>query len=189
MSKKHVRMINWFKYPFIRLLMPFAFGIWLSFSCLNLSDNQVKIVLIVVIFLGVALIVAASAVKDYKYRWVFGVILNLHLILIGITIVHIRDDDLDAEQDVFVARLAECPTEKEKSVKVVIKMQSDAGSVMACFEKNEHSLGLKYGDVIAFYEPPNVVEPPKNPEQFDYQKYLSRKGIMRQVYLKNDSWE
>lgn len=182
-------MINWFKYPFIRLLIPFALGIWLSFSYLNLSDSLVKLALIAVVFLGVTLFVISSTVKAYKYRWIFGLILNLHLILLGVIVVHIRDDDLETDRDVFVARLAECPTEKEKSVKVVLKMQSDNGSVMAYFEKNERSLGLKYGDVIAFFEPPNIVEPPKNPEQFDYQRYLSRKGILRQVYLKNDSWE
>ena len=43
--------------------------------------------------------------------------------------------------------------------------------------------------MIAFYEPPKLVEPPSNPEQFDYQKYLSRKGILRQVYLKDESWD
>ena len=182
-------MINWFKYPFIRLLMPFAFGIWLSFSYLTLSKDDVKIVLSVVAFLGVMLFVIASAVKDYKYRWVFGVILNLHLIFIGVAIVHIRNDDLDSDCDVWVARLMECPTEKEKSVKVVLQMQSDVGSLMAYFEKNERSLSLRYGDVIAFYEPPKLVELPMNPEQFDYKKYLGRKGIARQVYLKNDSWE
>jgi competence protein ComEC len=189
MSEKHVSMVNWFKYPFIRLLMPFALGIWLSFSCLNLSQNMVGYLLVAVVLLGVALFVVASAVKDYRYRWIFGVILNLHLILIGVVVVHIRDDDLDAGREVFVARLAEWPTEKERSVKAVLKMQSDHGAVMAYFEKNERSLGLRYGDVIAFYEPPDMVESPKNPEQFDYQKYLYRKGILRQVYLKNDAWE
>lgn len=182
-------MINWFKYPFIRLLMPFALGIWLSFSCLNLSKNMVGYLLIAVFLLGIALFVVASAVKDYRYRWVFGVLLNMHLILIGVVLVHIRDDDLDAGREVFVARLAECPTEKERSVKVILKMQSDQGAVMAYFEKDERSLGLRYGDVIAFYEPPDMVEPPKNPEQFDYQKYLYRKGILRQVYLKDDAWD
>ena len=182
-------MINWFKYPFIRLLMPFALGIWLSFSCLNLSERGVEFVLLAVVLLGITLFVIASVVKDYKYRWVFGVILNLHLILIGVVVVHIRNDDIDEYCDAFVARLAECPTEKETSVKVILKMQSDQGSVMAYFEKNERSLSLKYGDVIVFYEPPRLVEPPKNPEQFDYRKYLGRKGILRQVYLKNDSWE
>ena len=189
MSEKHVSMINWFKYPFIRLLVPFALGIWLSFSCLNLPENMVIYLLVAVILLGVALFIVASAVKDYRYRWVFGLLLNLHLILIGVVVVHIRDDDLDADREVFVARLAECPTEKERSVKVILKMQSDQGAVMAYFEKNERSLGLRYGDVIAFYEPPDMVEPPKNPEQFDYKKYLYRKGILRQVYLKNDAWD
>ena len=168
--------------------MPFALGIWMSFSCLNLSEKAVIIVLISIVFLGITLFVIAYVVKDYKYRWFFGLILNLHLILIGVAIVYIRNDDLDEDCDVFVARLAECPTEKDKSVKVILKMQSDQGSVMAYFEKNEHSLNLKYGDVIVFYEPPHMVEPPKNPEQFDYQKYLSRKGILRQVYLKDDKW-
>ena len=169
--------------------MPFALGIWLSFSCFNLSERGVEFVLLAVVLLGITLFVIASVVKDYKYRWVFGVILNLHLILIGVVVVHIRNDDIDEYCDAFVARLAECPTEKETSVKVILKMQSDQGSVMAYFEKNERSLSLKYGDVIVFYEPPRLVEPPKNPEQFDYRKYLGRKGILRQVYLKNDSWE
>ena len=182
-------MTNWFKYPFIRLLMPFVLGIWLSFSCLNLPKDELNIVFGAVVVSGVALFVVHSAVKDYKYRWVFGAILNLHLILIGIAIVHIRNDDLDEDCDVWVARLAECPTEKGKTVKVVLEMQSATGSVMAYFEKNERSLNLNYGDVIAFYEPPKLVEPPSNPEQFDYQKYLSRKGILRQVYLKVESWD
>ena len=182
-------MTNWFKYPFIRLLMPFALGIWLSFSYLDLSEIEVNIVLIAVVFLCIVLFVIASAVKDYKYRWVFGVILNLHLVLIGVAIVHIRNDDLDEDSDVWVVRLMECPTEKEKSVKVIANMQSDQGLVMVYFEKNERSLSLKYGDVVVFHEPPKLVEPPMNPEQFDYQKYLFRKGILRQVYLKNDTWE
>ncbi|MBR4837603.1 MAG: ComEC/Rec2 family competence protein [Bacteroidales bacterium] len=182
-------MINWHKYPFLRLLIPFALGIWMSFSCLNLSQNDVKILLAIVVFMGVALLVTASVVRNYRYRWVFGMIMNLHLILIGVAVVHIRDDDLDADCDVFVARLAECPAEKEKSVKVLLKMQSDNSLVMTYFEKNERSMSLRYGDVIAFNEPPKLVEPPKNPEQFDYQKYLFRKGVLRQVYLKSGSWE
>lgn len=187
--EKHVRMINWFKYPFIRLLMPFALGIGLAFLCFEpLSPKLVKFLLLVIVFLGVTLFTVTSVVRDYKYRWVFGVILNLHLILIGIAVVHIRDDDLDADCDYFVAKIAESPTVKEKSVKVIMKMQSDEGAVMTYFEKNERSSGLKYGDVVAFFEPPKLVEPPKNPEQFDYQRYLYRKGILRQVYLKDENW-
>ena len=187
--EKHVRMINWFKYPFIRLLMPFAFGIWLAFSYLDLNKNEVKVLLFAAVFLIVALVVINSAVKDYKYRWIFGLILNMHLILIGVVIVHIRDDDLNTDSAVWVARLAECPVEKDNSVKTILEMQSEECCVMAYFEKNERSLSLKYGDVVVFYDKPRQVEPPKNPEQFDYHKYLNRRGILGQVYLKSDSWE
>ena len=182
-------MVNWFKYPFIRLLMPFMLGIWLSFTYLNLSKNEVKLLLIAVVFLGIVVFVIASVVKNYQYRWLFGVLLNLHLILIGVAIVHIRNDDLESDSDVWVARLTENPAEKEKSVKVILEMQSDVGLVMAYLEKNERSLSLRYGDVIVFHERPKLVEPPMNPEQFDYKKYLARKGISYQAYLKNDSWE
>ena len=186
---KHVSMINWFKYPFIRLLMPFALGIWLAFTCLNLSDIIIDIILFAVIFLGISLFVIHSVVKNYRYRWVFGVLLNLYLILIGVAVVHIRNGDLDNDSDTYVACIAESPTEKEKTIKVMLQMQSDVDLVMAYFEKNELSKSLKYGDVIVFHEPPKLVDSPKNPEQFDYQKYLFRKGVRRQIYLKSDCWE
>lgn len=183
-------MINWHKYPFIRLLIPFVIGIWCSFSLSGMLSGEVmKIVFVVAVGLGVVLVVTTCALRSYGLRWVFGFVLNLHLILMGMSIVHIRDDDIDDDVGVFVARLSECPAEKDKTVKVILQMQSDEGAVMAYFEKNERSLGLKYGDVVAFFEPPNIVEPPKNPEQFDYQKYLFRKGILRQVYLRDDAWE
>ncbi|MBO4574844.1 MAG: ComEC/Rec2 family competence protein [Bacteroidales bacterium] len=183
-------MINWFKYPFIRLLIPLAIGIGAGFLLPAWFNWQtVRMLLVSIIALVVVLFVVASAVKDYRYRWVFGLILNLHLILLGVLTVHIRSEDVPEDGDVWVARLAECPAEKDKSVKVVLKLLSESGSVMTYFEKSERSLSLKYGDVIVFFEPPKLVEPPKNPEQFDYRTYLARKGVSRQVYLKDTSWE
>ena len=183
-------MINWFKYPFIRLLIPFAVGIGLAFLLpAEFMPQNMRMTLAAVVASGMALFVVVSTVKSYRHRWVFGVMMNLHLILIGVAIVHIRSDDIDEDCDVWVARLTECPTEKEKTLKVVLKLLSDSGSVMTYFEKSERSMSLKYGDVIVFYEAPKLVEPPKNPGQFDYRTYLSRKGVLRQVYLRDDAWE
>ena len=182
-------MVNWSKYPFIRLLIPFAIGIWLAFSFPFLIEGNVERVILILSTIGaIVLAVIHSVVRDYQFRWVFGVILNLQLLFLGFAIVHIRDDDLNPDKEVFVARLTECPTVKDKSVKIVLEMLSDHGSVMAYFEKDTRALSLNYGDVISFFERPKLVEPPKNPEQFDYCKYLGRKGILRQVYLKSDAW-
>ena len=147
-----------------------------------------RIIIILSTVGAIILAIIHSVVRDYQFRWVFGVVLNLQLLFLGFTLVHIRDDDLNPYKEVFVARLNECPVVKDNSVKIVLEMLSDHGMVMGYFEKDSKALSLKYGDVISFFEPPKLVEPPKNPEQFDYCKYLGRKGILRQVYLKSDAW-
>lgn len=201
-------MVNWFKYPFIRLLMPLATGIFLSytFEMKNVA-TFVQCCALSSIIMTAVLVVLSVYVRKYSLRWVFGLLLNLHLILIGMFIVHIRDDDLDdihltfcnvESHDVFVARVFECPTIKEKSVKVVLELDGIkhpngdvtdvSGKTMAYFEKSPRAENIRYGDVLVFFDPPDEVERPKNPEQFDYAKYLHRKGISHQVYLKEDRW-
>ena len=200
-------MINWFKYPFIRLLVPFSIGIWLCFSFLwNDAVFDFRQFLPIAALMSVSLFMISRFVMAYSRRWIFGLILDILLILIGVLVVRIRGDDLDVRSisfcdgetaDAFVARVSECPTVKEKSVKVVLEMmavRSDdsireaTGSVMSYFERSEKSENIRYGDVIVFFDPPDEVEPPRNPEQFDYKRYLSRKGISRQVYLRADRW-
>lgn len=201
-------MINWFKYPFIRLLMPFASGIWLAYTLKPENvDALVECCGATMLVLLTILLSVAFFVKKYGLRWLFGLSLNMLLILIGVLIVHIRDDDLDkmnisccesTECEYFVARVSESPTVKEKTVKVILEMiaakqtngvLSDVnGNVMTYFEKTSRAENLRYGDLIVFFDPPDRVEPPKNPEQFDYSKFLFRKGVSRQLYLKDHRW-
>ncbi len=200
-------MINWFKYPFVRLLMPLSVGIWAGFLFLeNEVSLDFEMFLLAVVTLSVSLAVVSKFVKEYTHRWTFGCILNIYLILIGVLVVRIRGDDIDARNisfcdgenaNAFVARVSECPTIKEKSVKVILEMMAvrsddsiceSNGKVMSYFERSEKSENIRYGDVLVFFDPPDEIEPPSNPEQFDYKRYLSRKGISRQVYLRNDRW-
>ena len=201
-------MLNWHKYPFIRLLIPFASGIWLAdFFKPQDADAMALLCVTVSLLLLSSLIVVSNHVKKYSLRWLFGMIVNILLVLIGVFVVHIRDDDLDGlhishreSDDVtcYVARVYDCPTVREKSVKVVLELkgikysggalEEVSGKVMAYFEKTDRAEALKYGDVIVFFDPPDLVEPPKNPEQFDYKTYLSRKEVSHQLFVKDDRW-
>lgn len=182
-------MINWSKYPFVRLLMPLVLGIWLSLYLQIVLPYEIILISIVAASsLTLILLVVSEFVNDYRFRWCFGMLLNVLLILIGVSLTNIRDADVDVQRDYWLARLTECPNVREKSVKVMLDIVGDQGKVMAYFEKSEKSLGLKYGDIIVFLEPPRLVEPPKNPEQFDYRAFLSKKGVYRQVYLKDEFW-
>ena len=200
-------MISWFKYPFIRLLVPFAIGIMLAFSLniFSVEENVIRILLIILFFLLISLIVISESIKSYHYRWIFSSLLFIYLILLGFSFVKIRDfrlivndiTKIDNIPKYYLARLCECPMSKEKSVKVMLEfyafeeddnVKSMDSKIIAYFEKDEKSINLKYGDCVALFANPDEVEKPPNPEQFDYKDYLYKKGVTHQVYLKSDAW-
>ena len=200
-------MISWFKYPFIRLLIPFAIGIYIAFSFpkIILEKNNVFLLLIIILILLISLIVISTLIKNYRFRWAFSLLLFLYLILLGFSFVKVDAyklyiNDISKNESVpkyYLARLCECPSVKDKSIKVMLdvfafedndKVKDIDTKIIAYFEKCEKSLGLKYGDCIVFLTNPEEVEKPPNPEQFDYKDYLYKRGVTHQVYLKSDAW-
>lgn len=200
-------MISWFKYPFIRLLLPFAIGIYISFAFFDVIIENKSVIFLLMIFLILlsSLILVSIYVKNYRFRWIFSVILYLYLILSGFSLVGVRNyhlnvNDISKIENIpkfYLARLGESPSFKEKSVKVMLdvyafenndNIKSIDSKVVAYFEKNNKSLNLKYGDCILILKNPELVEKPPNPEQFDYKDYLYKRGVTHQVYLKSDAW-
>lgn len=200
-------MISWFKYPFIRLLIPFALGIWLAFSfdAISLGRNGVVVLLIILSLLLLLLVLISLFIKDHSNRWIFYAVLFFYLLLLGVLRVGMKDYELQANDiskyaasEYYVARLLECPTIKDKSIKAILEIMAartnddtfdDVDSkIIAYFEKGKNSLDIKYGDCILIFKTPEEVEKPPNPEQFDYKDYLYKKGITHQIYLKNDDW-
>lgn len=201
-------MICWFKYPFIRLLIPFATGIWLAFFKGNVcvSENVVVYLLIILLVLLTSLILSSFFIKNYRYRYVFSILLNIFLLLSGFLYVRILDyrlkvndlSNIEFTPKHYVARLCECPAEKDNSVKVMmdlLEIEDESSQkhkfeskIIAYFEKDASSMSLEYGDCIIFLTNPEEVKKPPNPEQFDYKDYLYKKGVTHQVYLKSDRW-
>ena len=200
-------MISWCKYPFIRLLIPFAIGIVLAFSLDSLlsEEKTIRVLLIILFFLLISLIVISKLFKSYHYRWIFFLLLFIYLILLGFSFVKIKGfklivNDISKMDNIpkyYLARLSECPMMKKNSVKVMLNVfafedESDLkgidSKVVAYVEKDENSLKLKYGDCIIFTTNPEEVEKPPNPEQFDYKDYLYKRGVTHQVYLNSDAW-
>lgn len=202
------KMISWFKYPFVRLLLPLMMGIWSAFFFKELmsSERSLLVLLIIIGFLFCLLLLTAFLVRNYRLRWIFSVTLNVFLVILGFSFVRIDDNrlknndisNLECVPKCYIARLCECPTVREKSVKVMMELQvvKDTSGVlydmnpkvMAYFENDDRALSLEYGDYIAFFTNPDMVEKPPNPEQFDYRDYLYKKGVTSQVYLKSSHW-
>ncbi len=198
-------MTDWSKYPFVRMLVPLALGIWISvfFSFVRISNG---ILIIGMLALFAMALVAALTLKRIRLHWLFGAIMGAYLIAAGFALT--RCHEAASQKDFFrlaeskakyyVARVYDYPTERDRNVRMVLQLEHQFGDstpscevngkVMAYFEKTDAALALQYGDIVAFPAPIGEVAPPKNPEEFDYKSYLEHKGVTGQVYLKEEDW-
>jgi competence protein ComEC len=65
--------------------------------------------------------------------------------------------------------------EQETKVLVYFTGKSDAGS-------------LRYGDKLVVFGQPTEVEPPWNPQEFNYKRFLSYRGISHQLFVRPEGW-
>ena len=198
-------MTEYAKYPFVRMLIPFALGIWCYICLPAFWLSPLTTILIATTLLGFCF-VTTFVLKSYRVNWLFGTVMACYLFMAGqaLTQVHeaeIRKDyfrNFEADARYYVARVYDHPTEREKNIRTVLQLEYQfgdslpsrlvSGKVMAYFPKTDSSFSLRYGDLIAIPAPIREVTPPLNPGEFDYRAYLGRKGITGQVYLKDNDW-
>ena len=198
-------MANWSKYPFVRMLIPFALGIWTRVFFPSLQvDGTTLFVALVALFAMAAL--SAQVLKSQRNVWLFGAVMACYLFVAGFSLTrfqeasaqkdHYRNHEVSARY--YVARICEYPSERENSIRAQLQIEYQfcdslpsrevTGRVMAYFQKTDAALALRYGDLIAIPAPIAQVAPPKNPDEFDYRAYLWRKGVTGQTYLKEQDW-
>lgn len=197
-------MINWHKYPFIRLIVPYGFGIWLAINVKGLPFNTI----LVLFGLGMlVLLLAYFFLMQFRMRWVFGAALYFTLLLGGMTQIMLSNREMAKNteiptleaQEYFVARIIEAPVVREQSVKLLLELKSlhhaghpgdrINGRLLAYLQLGDTIPDVSYGDFIAFSQTPAPVESPTNPGQFDYHSYLARQGVFYQVYLRENEWK
>ncbi|WP_337043393.1 ComEC/Rec2 family competence protein [Emticicia sp. 17c] len=69
-----------------------------------------------------------------------------------------------------------------KAIKTPEGWLPSTGKVLLYFNKDAHQKP-EYGDIFLIKNQPQAVEPPKNPAEFDYRRYLENKGIYAYHFL------
>ncbi|MBO6023918.1 MAG: ComEC/Rec2 family competence protein [Bacteroidales bacterium] len=198
-------MTDWSKYPFVRMLIPFALGIWVSIFVVALRLSPTTLMAVAVTLLAMS-VLTAFLLKHQRHSWFFGAVMACYLFIAGYSLARVHEAEVQRDYfrnfqtgaSYYVARVYDYPTERPKSVRTVLELEYQfgdstisrpvSGKVMAYFPKLDSAFVLHYGDLIAIPAPIREVSPPLNPEEFDYRAYLERKGITGQVYLKDDDW-
>ena len=198
-------MTDWSKYPFVRMLIPFALGIWVSIFVVALRLSPTFLMVVAVLLLAMSFL-TAFLLKHQRHSWFFGTVMACYLFIAGYSLARVHQAEVqkdyfrnvEVEASYYVARVYDYPTERPNSIRTVLELEYQfgdslpsrpvSGKVMAYFPKSDSAFALHYGDLIAIPAPIREVTPPLNPEEFNYRTYLERKGITGQVYLKDEDW-
>ncbi|MCQ2286354.1 MAG: ComEC family competence protein [Bacteroidales bacterium] len=188
-------------YPILKLLIPYIIGIFLAyfgnFSSLSYQIHSIFIV----IFVTIALILAK--ILPYKWQWISFIPTFVATFLLGflLTNFHFTPKFNDKEKQsilknrLWYATITEPVVEKEKSIKVVARLNSINTKeyinekVILYVKKNVKAKQLECGDHLIVKTQLEEVAPPDNPYAFDNQLFLKRKGIYFTGFVQSNGWK
>jgi competence protein ComEC len=179
-------------FPFLRYTIFFIVGVVL-YTHTGIREQWLW-------WLGICLALSYwIALRVSKNKILLGILGCTLLIMSGylLALVHTRSFDEDyftkinhTHYEVIVNGLVE---EKANSWKAIAEVQGvsenskttkASGEVLLYFDKDDFQKP-KYGDVFFVKGPAQAVESPKNPEEFDYKRYLSFQGIYHQQFVRD----
>lgn len=202
MRYEKLKANDFHKYPFVRLIFPLIAGILLQ-QKFNFSVQPFLYALFSLLFIALILSISRKYAASYRYRWIYGIIANITLIILGIYITDLKtirpaENIFPNNEASYIATVIETPQEKAKSFKTTIQVNSRADSntsqiidykAIAYFQKDSISQKLKYGDRLIINGYVNEVKNAGNPHEFDYKQFLAQKGILYQTYVASDKWK
>lgn len=185
-------------YPIVKVLFPYVVGILIAYY----GDFSSTICrwLLAATMASFLLVVSLTFVKAYRWRWVQTVFMNLAFVMTGISLTdwqfhpHRQTCGLETGND-WMVRVAAEPTPREKSVKVEAEVLQSAdgmpvtGKVLLYLQPSATTEVLRYGDLLFVHTDLSGIEPPHNPDAFDNQLYMRRRGIYYSGFVRDGAWK
>jgi competence protein ComEC len=191
-------LFDWKEAPFLRVIFPFTIGILIQWYS-NLSPT-ISWTIAAGCIAGLALLSRLSVSQQFRYRYIFGILLNGLLLAAGSLLIHYKDIRRQSQWfahhytagDTLVATIEEPLTEKAKtyattaSIKAIIKdgkQHTVKGKLLLYFKKEKLPIKLQYGDQLIFVKTPAPIINISTQNDFNYAQYCAYKGMYHQVYL------
>lgn len=188
-------------YPLLKILLPFVLGIIVGcFAHFPFRFCRIWYFLAVAFWLCSCIL---TLFKTYKWQWVKNLALTTGFFFAGLSAVNFRFSShlstkevrlIDENQD-WVVRVVDFPVLRAKTVKLVAEVtQTSAGKpikdrVMLYVQRSPDSEKIAYGDILLLHTQLTEFAPTKNPDAFDNQRYMRRKGIYHTGYAREGFWQ
>lgn len=185
--------------PFVVLILPFLLGITMGLSFW--SVNYLGWILGLLLFFGSTFIILNlnyARFGLYKLRWIGGSLITLILFLSGWFSV-IQYNELNSDKHFsktpakyLLIKINNEPNIKNGLVRFTAKVErridstrhvSTSSGTLLVSIKDTLANNLYYGDEILIPATYNLVDPPFNPAEFNYKKYLANQNIYHQIFL------
>jgi competence protein ComEC len=184
--------------PVVLLLLPFLLGIGLGLNLLSgVNIAWLTIVFVALSFLFILLNLNYSKFNLYKQRWLGGSLITLILFLFGLIIVT-RYSELNKGDhfskipaQYLVVKISTEPVLKNGLLRFSANVEeninkekrfSTSGTLLISI-KDSSAKNLYYGDELLIPAKYNPIDPPFNPAEFNYKKYLANQNIFYQAFL------
>ena len=185
-------------YPFLRLALFFTSGI-AAFVNFRLCAHFLEWIVVAL----AAIWVLVYLIQNRQKEIVLGICAFLICFFGGALVCKLNTEILDpahfsnfnGSSKAYLAVVDDELIEKPKSLSTQLQVKAvfqdgkwivANGKVLAYFSVNDVSSKLKYGDWLVVKGSPSATEPPQNPGQFDYSRFLTFKNIYHQQYIKED---
>ncbi len=185
--------------PFVRLLFPLLIGIAFGIHSGLSLPPEFPLVLGVSCFLFYGL---KSIRESFRFRYLLAIPVFLFLISTGwfLTTQALSESNTVELPDeaLLIARIDNEPKETEKSMSIRISVEAfrhndkwyaGEGQALVYLQKDSLSKKLNPGMLISFRPNFNAIENAGNPNEFDYEKYMSYHMIASQTYLRSGTWK
>jgi competence protein ComEC len=188
-------------YPVLKALFPYLFGIIMGYF-LPIYRLNLLFCILGLFFLSVFFIIKRKK-RNFLLHNGSRVLLLFAFFFAGYLSVffhyHKNSEQLNVEKMIakqtWMAEIKETPMEREKSYKIIAKLTAANDTsywitekAILYFQKDSLIKKCVVGDKLMIRAQLSFVEPPKNPEQFNYQKFVKRKGIYFTGYVPTYSW-
>lgn len=185
-------------YPIVKVLFPYVLGIVVAYFG-DFPDSVCRALwwISAASFLLAALL---TFVKAYRWRVVQTAVMSVAFVLVGIVLTDrhyhpkVPDEVMLANTD-WLVRVAAEPTPRERSVKVEAEVLQTAdrspvvGKVLLYLQPSAMTEALRYGDLLFVHAGLSRIAPPCNPDAFDNQRYMRRRGIYFSGFVRDGAWQ
>ena len=200
--------MNFSHYPVLKILFPYIFGIILGYF-LPVNNLNLLFYIFGIFTFSIFFILFRHFYKllvqkrDFFLQKITICLLFLAFIFAGYLSIffhfHKNFENINIEmitqKQTWIAEIKELPREREKSFKVIAKLYSLSDTtywltkkVVLYFQKDSVIKNCRVGDKLLVNTKLSFIEPPKNPNQFNYEKFMKRKGVLLSGYVAQHSW-